>query len=266
MPLLKDVLDVVTTPSTVFLLLACVAFFALLLRWRRTAVTSLGLSLAGFLLFGFTSIGQLLIAPLEARFPPINPATAPPPFGIIVLGAGLSEAHADHYGSLMELEDGGEAMPSAALLAMRYPDARIILTGGSGTDDPPAPLRGTDGMRRILLAFGIDENRIMVDPDAPTTLARAQNTLALVGDDRDKIWWVMTPAHRMPRLMGAYRRLGFEPIAYPIDYKWFPPFEPLQTQHFAQGLLLTDAAVHEWRGLVFYYMSGKIDTLFPRPK
>ncbi|WP_108813434.1 YdcF family protein [Loktanella sp. Alg231-35] len=265
MPLIKDTLDTLTTPSTLFLLLACIALIALLLRWRRTAITSLSVSLTGFLVFGGTSISHLLIAPLETRFAPVDLEQAPPPFGIIVLGAGLSERHANHYGSLMELEEGGEAVPTAALLAMRYPEARIILTGGNGTNDPAAPLRGTDGMRRILLAFGVDGGRIMIDPDAPTTAARAQNTLALVGADRDEVWWVITPSHRMPRLIGTYRRLGFDPIPYPVDFKWFPPFEPLSTQHFVSGLQLTDTAVHEWRGLAFYYFTGKLDTLFPGP-
>ncbi len=265
MPFFKDALDTLTTPSTLFLILACIALVALLACWRRTAITCLSVSLTGFLVFGGTSISHLLIAPLETRFAPVDLAQAPPPFGIIVLGAGLSERHANHYGSLMELEDGGEAVPTAALLAMRYPQARIILTGGNGTNTPAAPLRGTDGMRRILQEYGVSGDRIMIDPDAATTAARARNTLVLVGDDREEVWWVITPAHRMPRLIGAYLHLGFDPLPYPIDFKWFPPFEPLHTQHFISGLQLTDAAVHEWRGLVFYYLTGQIDTLFPGP-
>lgn len=262
---LKSVLDFLTTPSHLFLLLAGLALGALLWHRRRLAITCLSASLAGFTLFGFTSLSELPIAPLVTRFAPVDLETAAPPFGIVVLGAGLSEGHALHNGALMELTDGGEAVPTAALLARRYPEARLILSGGTGTDFPPAPQRGVDGMRRILLEFGIAADRIEIDPGSATTAARARNTLALIGPDRDRTWWVITPAHRMPRLIGAYRKHGFDPVPYPIDFKWIPPFSPSYFYAFLEGLRLTDQGVHEWRGLIFYYLRGEIDSLFPGP-
>lgn len=265
MAILKDTLDFVTTPSNLFLLLACVALVALVLQWRRSAITCLALSLTGFLAFGFTSLSEVLIAPLTTRFPPVDLAQADPPFGLIVLGAGLSEGHANHYGALMELENGGEAIPITALLAQRFPDARIIVSGGNGSNFPPAPLRGADGMRRLLMEFGIDDDRIAIDPNSTTTTQRVHNTLDLVGGDRDQDWWVITPAHRMPRLMGAYRKVGFEPTPYPIDFKWIPPFDPSYFYKFSDGLRLTDTGAKEWRGLLFYYLTDKIDTLYPGP-
>jgi uncharacterized SAM-binding protein YcdF (DUF218 family) len=265
MSLLRNVLDFLTTPSTLFLAVACLALLALLIGWRRGAISCLALSLGGFIAFGITSLSEVMIAPLVTRFPPVDLAQAEPPFGLIVLGAGLNEVHAAHNGALMELEDGGEAVPIAALLARRFPKARIILSGGTGTDVPPAPLRATDGMRRLLMEFGVSEDRIMTDPNSPSTALRARNTLALVGEDRDQVWWVITPAHRMPRLMGAYRKIGFDPTPYPIDFKWIPPFSPTYVYGFTDGLALSDAGAKEWRGLLFYYLTDKIDTLFPGP-
>ncbi len=262
---LKDAVDLVSTPSNFFLLLVCFALFALIFRWRRSAIVSLTLGLTGFFTFGFTSFSEVMIAPLVTRFPPVDLTDVDPPFGLIVLGAGLSEAHANHYGALMDLEDGGEAVPTAALLAERFPDARIILSGGSGTDFPPAPLRGADGMRRLLLEFGVSDDRITIDPNSTTTAQRVQNTLAIVGDDHQQNWWVITPAHRMPRLMGAYRKLGFDPTPYPIDFKWIPPMDPGYFYRFSDGLRLTDIGAKEWRGLVYYYLTDKIDTLYPGP-
>lgn len=262
---LKPLLDFLTRPSNFFLVLAAFALVALLWRARATAIACLSLSVAGFTLFGFTSLSEVAIAPLVTRFPPVDLETADPPFGIVVLGAGLSEGHALHNGTLMELTDGGEAIPTAALLARRYPQARLILSGGSGTDFPPAPQRGVDGMRRLLLAYGIAEERITIDPNSSTTADRVRNTLALIGEDREQTWWAVTPAHRMPRLIGAYRKQGFEPVPFPIDFKWIPPFSPTYLYPFSEGLQLTDQGIHEWRGLAFYYLRGEIDTLFPGP-
>lgn len=263
--MIKTAVDFLTTPSSALLVLVALALLALLLHRRRLAISCLVVSLTGFVAFGFTALSEVMIAPLTSRFPPVDLATAAPPFGLIVLGGGMDEAHAIHYGTPMELTNGGEAIPITALLAQRYPAARIILSDGNGTDFPPAPFRPSDGMLRVLQDFGVARDRIMVDTRSPTTAARVINTLAMVGDDRDQVWWVITPAHRMPRVIGTYRAKNFSPVAYPIDFKWIPPIDFSYTYAFLDGLQLSDMGAHEWRGLLFYYLKGRIDTLFPAP-
>ena len=120
-------------------------------------------------------------------------------------------------------------------------------------------------MERVLHSFGVAPERISVDTQSATTLARVQNTLALVGDDRDAVWWVITPAHRMPRVIGTYRANDFNPVPYPIDFEWIPPIDLTYTYALLDGLRLTDKGAHEWRGLVFYYLRGRTQVLFPAP-
>jgi uncharacterized SAM-binding protein YcdF (DUF218 family) len=262
----KTVIGFITTPSHFLFLLAVLGLIMLVLNWRRTAITFLAMSLTGFGAFGFTSLSELMIAPLVSRFPPVDHAVTAPPHGLIVLGGGMNELQAQHYGALMDLADGGEAIPITVLLAQRYPNAKIILSDGSGEAWPPAPLRPTDGMMRVLQEFGIAPERVRADTQSLTTAARITNTLKLIGDERDKIWWVITPAHRMPRVIGTFRKANFNPIAYPIDFKWNPPFDPSYTYTLLDGLRLTDMGAHEWRGLLLYYFTGKIDKLFPYPQ
>jgi len=264
MSVFSSIVDVLTTPSSLFLTLSLGGFACLAAGFRRGAFAGLTLGLAGFLGFGVTSLSEVMIAPLVARFPPVDLSLAEPPFGLIVLGAGLNEIYASHMGVPLELEEGGEAVPVAALLARRYPEARIVVSGG-GSAWPPAPLRAVDGMRRVLMEFGVAADRIEIDARSQTTAQRAENTLRLIGEDRDKTWWVITPAHKMPRLIGVYRQLGFDPVPYPVDFKWMPPFSLTYFYGLTDGLALTDAAAKEWLGLTLYYMTGKTDALFPGP-
>ena len=263
MSFLKDLLDFLTTPSNFLLMLACLGALALLIRWRRVGGTCLALGLGGFLAFGYTSLSEVMIAPLVQRFPPVDAASVEPPFGLIVLGGGMNEVHADTMGALMDLGDGGEAVPIAVLLAQRFPQARLVLIDGAGPI--PSPLRPAEGMRRVMLEFGIDPARIAIDPDTVTTEGRVRSAIALMGDRPDAVWWVLTPAHRMPRVIGVFRAQGVEPVPYPIDFEWIPPFDPGYFYPLTGGLRLTDLGAHEWRGLLSYYLSGKIDRLFPGP-
>ena len=78
----------------------------------------------------WTSLGQLLLSPLESRFQrPELPARVD---GIIVLGGGLEGAINLARGGY-ELNAGGDRYVEAAILARRFPEARVVVSGGIGT-------------------------------------------------------------------------------------------------------------------------------------
>jgi uncharacterized SAM-binding protein YcdF (DUF218 family) len=68
----------------------------------------------------------------------------------------------------------------------------------------------------------------------------------------------------MPRAVACFRRAGIEPIPYPVDYNLIRP-----TREAPSGLAqlqLVDLALHEWIGLAYYRLAGRIDDLFPAPR
>ena len=263
--MLKSLLVFVTTPSNFLILLVVGGVFLLLLRLRRLGLFTTALGTAGLLIFGYTSANELLLAPLVSRFPAMTLEEPPEPFGIVLVGGGVNEVHAQSTGALMELTEDGDAIPIAALLARRFPDARIIVSSGSGSGGPPAPLRQADGMRRILLEFGVADDRIAVEGQSGSTFERVRNSIALIGDDKDETWWVLSSAHRMPRVIGTFRQLGMDPAPFPVDFRWIPPFDPFYTYRFTDGLQLTDLAVKEWLGLTSYWYQGRTSEYFPAP-
>jgi len=258
----RSALQFILTPSNLFLILTLLGMVFLVIRWRRLGIGFSVLGLGGMLVFGYTSTAEVLMAPLVSRFPAVDATKADPPFGLIVMAGGINEVHATHNNALIELEDGGERVPIAALLARRYPQARLILSGGSSRAQP---LREIDGMVRILQSFGVAPERLEVEDRSANTASRARNTLALIGTDQDRDWWLVTSAHKIPRAMGSFRALGFEPIPYPVDFRWIPPFDPSHFYTLPKGLGMTDDAAHEWMGLLFYWMRGRTDSFFPGP-
>ena len=67
--------------------------------------------------------------PLEQRFPPWD-ARRGPPDGIVVLGGAISPALSLARGAVA-LNDAAERITAAVELARRYPNARIIFSGGT---------------------------------------------------------------------------------------------------------------------------------------
>ncbi|WP_299648870.1 YdcF family protein [uncultured Tateyamaria sp.] len=259
---MRTVFVFLTTPSNALVLLIVLGLGLMLLRWRRLGMSAALLGTVGLLTFGYSSAGELLMAPLVSRFAPPDLETVSAPFGIIVTGDGVNEVSSRTTGALMELTEAGDSVPISALLALRYPNAQLILIGGSGH---PRPTRPADGMRRILMEFGVDEDRITIDADSLSTHERVTNAMGVIGADRDKTWWLVTSAHRMPRAIGVFRAQGLEPIPYPVDFRWIPPFDPLYTYPLTEGLAMTDTAAKEWLGMLLYRMQGKTQTYFPAP-
>ena len=106
-----------------------------------------------------TPIGLLLIAPLEDRFPQ-PPADMPPPDGIIVLGGAIRDAVSTARGQTVFGE--GERVVEAAILAKRYPNARVIFTGGNGSLLAAASTEALEA-QKLLVELGVDPARVTLE-------------------------------------------------------------------------------------------------------
>src|SRR6185312_3910719 len=114
--------------------LICLGILGALLCATRWARLGRRLALTAILLLaicGFSPLGNLLLYPLESRFPPWDPARGAPD-GIIVIGGSvdtdLSAAHRTPV-----VAHAADRLLAPAALARRYPTARIVFTGGSAS-------------------------------------------------------------------------------------------------------------------------------------
>lgn len=225
---------------------------------------ALALGCAGALLFvSVAPVGALLIEPLEDRFPPPE-ADMPPPYGIVILGGAIDDEASAARGQTI-LDEGASRLTEAAILARRYPAARLVYTGGSAALWDPHSTEALEG-RKLLVALGVDAARIAIEDKSRNTDENARFTAALVHPQADQVWLVVTSAYHMPRAMALFRKAGFSARAFPVDYRtlgdardWRLNLDP------SRGLRLFDLAVHEWIGLIAYRASGRIDDWFPRP-
>ena len=73
-------------------------------------------------------------------------------------------------------------------------------------------------------------------------------------------------AYHLPRAIGAFRKVGFMVEAYPVDWRTRGSEDLARVfSTLSEGLSRTDTAVHEWLGLVVYWLTGRSSELFPGP-
>jgi len=246
------------------LLIACALLGALLARRAPRAGRALALIGAGaMLVVAVLPVGVLLLRPLEERFPG-PPADAAAPYGVIVLGGSINLGLSLARGQTA-LDESATRLTEAAILARRFPEAKVVYSGGSAQQVDSDPTEAAEA-RDLLIALGVDASRIEIEDRSRNTDQNARFTATLVKPKPEQTWWLVTSAWHMPRSMGLFEKAGFSVRADPVDYRSYgDDGDYLPNREPTRGLRLFELAVHEWIGLAAYRLAGKIDAWFPGP-
>jgi hypothetical protein len=157
---LSKILGFFVVPSNTVAILCALGALLLLTRFRKAGSRILAFGMFLLLVCGYSSLGNLLMLPLTERFPAWS-AAGRTPDGIIVLGGSIDPERSQARGSL-EIDASAERIVTMLQLARRYPQARIVFSGGSANliQEPvsEAPIAGD-----LLQDFGTPASRIVLE-------------------------------------------------------------------------------------------------------
>jgi uncharacterized SAM-binding protein YcdF (DUF218 family) len=260
---LSKIFGFFTTPSNAIAVVCAIGALLLLLQRQRAGSLTLTFGILLLLVFGYSPAGNVLMLTLTERFPAWQ-SDGRDPDGIIVLGGAIDQEASAARGAV-EMNGAGERITSTVELAKRFQNARIVFSGGSGNlienGLPEAPIAG-----EWLQRFGVAADRITLESGSRTTDENAAFTRRMLMPKPGERWLLVTSAFHMPRSIGAFRAAGFDVEAYPVDWRtrgWVDAGMPFDV--LASGLARTDTAIHEWIGLMSYWLSGRSSALYPGP-
>lgn len=247
-------------PSSAILLLLAVGLLALFVS-HRFATWCFAAGTLAFLIVGLLPVGAWALRPLEARFPPAD--LSRPPDGIIVLGGYLDDVRVND-GRYLALDEAGERLTSAAELAARFPEARLII---AGNPIGPADQSSAELSADLLETFGIGRERMVLEDRSHSTWENARHTLESAKPLSGETYVLVTSAFHIPRAMATFRTAGWPALLpWPVDHHvpegnlWSTiPLDPLE------GLSLADRAAREWTALLLYRVTGRITRVLPAP-
>lgn len=248
-------------PSNLLALGAVLGFVLLTLRLRVAAIIA-AFSLAAIAVAALSPLGNMLLTPLEQRFPDGQYPTENID-GIIVLG-GSYDTESHSYLSTIVLREDTEPLAVMVDLARHYPKAKIIFSGGS--EDPQDIVSEAKTVKGYFISFGIAPDRILTEERSQTTVENARFTADLLHPAARSRWLLVTSGYHMPRAVGAFRQAGFDVIAFPAGLRthgWRDMWRPENTA--TDNLRRVDIGVHEWVGLLDYKLKGYSSEWFPAP-
>ena len=263
---LAKLLAFLAQPSSLAVL-ALIAGLSLAQRGRAPRLAR-GLVWGGLALLiagGLSPLGNLMILPLEQRFAAVPaPADGDRVDGIILLG-GFEDGWVSTGRGGLGLNEAAERVTEGLRLALRFPEAKVVFTGGVGRVLSP-DAEATGPVAAFLAEAGVARDRLVLEGRSRTTYENALFTRELVNPAPGERWYLVTSAYHMPRAIGLFRKAGFDVIAYPVDYRTRGREDLKRVfERIPQGLMRMDVAANEWLGLLAYRLLGRIDELFPGP-
>jgi uncharacterized SAM-binding protein YcdF (DUF218 family) len=260
---LSKILGFFALPSNLLISIGIAGVLLLCTRLRRLASWLVVTSLVLIAIAGLSPLGNILILPLEQRFPPWDPSRGPPD-GIVVLGGAITPDISSARG-VVALNEAATRITATAELARRYPNARIVYSGGSNALVFDRIAEAPFAVRE-LEALGVAGDRITAEEQSRNTVENAVFSRLVAQPRPGERWLLVTSAFHMPRAIATFRAAGFPVEAYPVDWRTRGPTDATAVfGSLSQGLGQTDTAIHEWAGLLTYRLTGKTTELFPAP-
>ncbi len=260
---LSKILWIFARPSNLLVLWSGTGLVVTLRRKNKwTTAFAVG-GIVSLALAAFFPLGGALILPLESRFP-TKQVEGLNPDGIIVL-AGAEYGQMTAARGQTSLHAAAERLLFFFQIAERYPEARLLFSGATGQISHHG-LTADQVAERFAIEQGFAVERIVFERKSRNTFESVVLSKELAQPTPKEHWVVITSASHMPRSVGIFRQVGWQVTPFPVDYKTLGDLNLAPSFHASGHLMMLDGAVHEWLGLIAYWLTGRSASIFPGPE
>ena len=257
---LSKTLGIMLLPTNFLIGVGLLGAMLLATRWASLGRKLMVASIVLLAICGFSPLGNWLLYPLEQRFPPWDAARGAPD-GIVVLGGSIdADLSAAHGGAVVT--HAADRIIAAAALARRYPNARIVFSGGSAnliSDDAA----GSRLRRALFESLGISKERLTMERRSRNTQENAEFSKAMVDAEKRRamaagdLGLSYAALGRPVSQGGICRRAVSGGLAGRRALRTSWRFRPSPSR----GWDAPTSRMREWIGLVAYWVTGKIDRI-----
>lgn len=257
----SKILSFLIDPHNLFLILLV---WGWILLWKKPKIGRrlIGIGILIVFIFGLLKpLSDFLIYKIENRIPA---GTIPEHIDGVIVLTGIVNMKSSRDG-LTNLNSSGDRIIEAIVLLNKHPEAKLIISGGSGSLIQDDALKEPDFLKRLAEGLGISSHRIIIEKKSRNTHESAVETAKIIKSRDNGKWVLVTSAFHMPRSMGVFRKADINPIPYPVDFKTSLTVSTNYLQFpRISNLGIFNLALHEGIGLLSYWLMDYTDTLFPK--
>lgn len=249
------------SPDTLLLILIILTLILLYIGKDKYAKTLLTLLSGVLIIISFFPIGEWMLYPLESRFNS-NPVLPEKIDGIIVL-SGAEDTLLSNVWKQVELGAAAERNLSFLTLARKYPKAKLVFTGGTGSLINQE-YKAADVAKELFKQQDFDVEKIVFERESRNTFENASYSKKIVNPQENENWILITTSWHMPRSVGIFCKAEWFVIPYPVDHQTNKNNLFRINFDLLNNLYTLKTAIKEWLGLFAYYLGGKTSSLYPK--
>ena len=182
--------------------------------------------------------------------------------GIIVLGGFTGDGVVAESRGQANLGPAAERFTAALQWHQKFATKPLVFSGFSGRLVPDGASEA-DIVKQLLDGLTIDQTHILFENKSRNTYENAVYSYNLMAPTPGSHWILITSASHMPRAIGSFRSAGWSGIlGYPVDYQT-PKKGHSRFWNIGHGTRLIGRALHEYAGLLVYWLSGRNSDFLP---
>ena len=180
--------------------------------------------------------------------------------GILIL-SGATNPYLTKEHNQINFHGSVERLTESVSLIKKYPNAKIIFSGGSGSLKYPS-LDHASVAKNFFSNMGIDSSKIYYEKTSHNTYENILFSKRIARPKINEKWLLVTSAFHLNRSLGVSEKLEWIFIPYAVDFNKTKKFSWKLSFNLLSNLLEFQQASHEWAGLLAYYLMGRSDRIF----
>ena len=251
---LSKILWILLNPFNIFLLFICFGYILSFFSNKIFSKIFYSLTFIFFIIIAVMPTGEFMIYQLEKKFHVLK--SLPNEIDGIPILSGATQPVLTKEHNQISLNGSAERLTESLLLMKKYSNSKIIFSGGSGSLNNQK-LTHSYAANLFFTNFEIKLDNIIYENNSRNTYENILFSKKIVNPKINEKWVIVTSAHHMQRALNIAEKLGWTLIPYAVDFKHLKTFSWKPSINFLNNISIFQSAIHEWLGLMVYYLTGK---------
>ena len=256
---LSKILWLILNPFNIFIFITLLSIFLYFIKLRRLSFIIFLINFVFITLISFLPIGSYLIYTIEKEYHSnINPPEKVD--GILILGGATIPQLYNEYNQI-SLNGSSERLVESVFIIKKFDKAKVIFSGGSGFVNRP-DLDHAKVAESFYKKIGIETNQIIFEDKSRNTYENIIYSKQIANPKINENWLLITSASHMKRALLIADKNNWKLIPYAVDFKNIKNFKLIPNLELLKNLNSFQQALHEWLGLISYYLMGRTAKVF----
>ena len=256
---LSKILWLIVNPFNIFIFITLFTMFLYFINIRRLSLIIYLINFIFIALISFLPIGSYLTYIIEKEFH-TNTKFPDQVDGILILGGATNPLLFKEFDQI-SLNGSAERLVESVMIIRKFEKAKVIFSGGSGIVNR-SDLGHSQVAKLFYKKMGVDINKIFFEDKSRNTHENIIYSKKIAKPKKNENWLLITSAFHMKRALLIAEKNNWKLIPYAVDFKNIKNFKLTPNFNLLENLNSFHLGIHEWLGLVSYYLMGRTDKVF----